>query len=412
MGKNITGESLKNALLSGNNEEGCNKLPNDFKIQCMKLAKYYLSGVWQNLSEDDFIVTKVTGGLSNLIFKILLPSHIKPIGKEPSCALIRIHGSSSSLTLIIDTIIFTILSERNMGPKLFGIFSEGRIEEYIPSRCLSTIDLHQECVQKNVALLLSQIHTLCCPIKKRSVLVDHVKQWLKNIENKLGKNAKWEVKTTQIDEKYLKNVSKFITLQDLKNELDYVEKCLIKSNSPIVFCHNDLQEGNILLSDEYELSKEGELKKIYNNIEESQIQPFFVIDYEYASYNYRGFDFGNHFCEWGICYDTKDSCGYTINTNHFPTAQKMTVFFKEYLNNFYSNQNTDTNFLLTYDFKEDMKRLIEESERFMSVSHFFWSIWSFEMELHKEIEFGYIPYGLDRLCLYFEGKKELSKYLK
>lgn len=23
-----------------------------------------------------------------------------------------------------------------------------------------------------------------------------------------------------------------------------------------------------------------------------------LIDYEYANYNYRGFDIGNHFCEW------------------------------------------------------------------------------------------------------------------
>ncbi|CEF60143.1 Protein kinase-like domain-containing protein [Strongyloides ratti] len=412
MGKNITGETLRNALLSGNNETECNKLSREFKIQCMKLAKYYLSGVWQHLTEDNFLVTKVTGGLSNLIFKIELPSHIKPTGKEPSCALIRIHGSSSSLTLIIDTIIFTILSERSMGPKLFGIFSEGRLEEYIPSRCLSKIDLHQECVQKNVAFLLSQIHTLCCPIKKESVLVDQIKQWLKNIELKLGKNAKWEIKTTQIDSKYSKNAPKYVTLESLKNELEYVEECLNKSNSPIVFCHNDLQEGNILLSNEYELTKEGKLKKIDNDIDESLIQPFFVIDYEYANYNYRGFDFGNHFCEWGISYDTEDSCGYTINTDHFPTSQKMKVFLKEYLNSFYSNQNTDSNFSLTYDFKKDMKTLIDEGERFMAVSHYFWSIWSFEMETHKEIEFGYVPYGIDRLCLYFEGKKELSKYLK
>uniref|UniRef100_A0A0K0FWX5 Choline/ethanolamine kinase n=1 Tax=Strongyloides venezuelensis TaxID=75913 RepID=A0A0K0FWX5_STRVS len=399
MGKNITGESLRNALVSDNGGKQCDKIPNEFKIQCMKLAKYYLAGVWQHLSEDDFIITKVTGGLSNLIFKIDLPSHIKPIGKEPSCALIRIHGSSSPLTLVIDTIIFTILSERNMGPKLFGIFSEGRLEEFIPSRCLSRDDLHQECVQKNVALVLSQIHTLCCPIKKESVLVEQAKQWLKNIEKNLGKDAKWEVKTTQINKKYSDGVPKILNLEVLREELKHVEKCLNGSKSPILFCHNDLQEGNILLSNAYELSKKGDLRKIQDNMDESQIQPFFVIDYEYASYNYRGFDFGNHFCEWGISYDTDDICGYTINIDHFPTHQKMETFLKEYLDHLYSNQNTETNFMLTYDYKKDMKTLIEEGERFMPVSHFFWSIWSFEMETHKEIEFGYVQYGLDALAV-------------
>lgn len=30
--------------------------------------------------------------------------------------------------------------------------------------------------------------------------------------------------------------------------------------------------------------------------------PLRIIDFEYGSYNYRGFDFGNHFCEWTLDY--------------------------------------------------------------------------------------------------------------
>ncbi len=34
--------------------------------------------------------------------------------------------------LVMENVIFTILSERKLGPKLLGVFAGGRLEEYIP----------------------------------------------------------------------------------------------------------------------------------------------------------------------------------------------------------------------------------------------------------------------------------------
>lgn len=38
-------------------------------------------------------------------------------------------------TKITDSVITMLLSERNLGPKLYGIFPGGRLEEYIPVSC-------------------------------------------------------------------------------------------------------------------------------------------------------------------------------------------------------------------------------------------------------------------------------------
>lgn len=62
--------------------------------------------------------------------------------------------------------------------------------------------------------------------------------------------------------------------------------------SPIVFCHNDLNAGNMLLDSK-------------SNI--------VIIDYEYGSYNYRGFDLGNFFCEWMMNYRVKDYPNFKVN---------------------------------------------------------------------------------------------------
>lgn len=59
----------------------------------------------------------------------------------------RTHGEQALETVLTDTVVFTLLSERKLGPKLHGIFPGGRIEQYIP---VSEIFVQVEfCVLKN-----------------------------------------------------------------------------------------------------------------------------------------------------------------------------------------------------------------------------------------------------------------------
>lgn len=97
-----------------------------------------------------------SGGLSNFLFYVSLPdnnqskdneSTIKPINKrprkasnpnvfEPKEVLLRIygqtHGEQAVESILTDSVVFALLSERKLGPKLHGIFPGGRIEQYIP----------------------------------------------------------------------------------------------------------------------------------------------------------------------------------------------------------------------------------------------------------------------------------------
>lgn len=49
----------------------------------------------------------------------------------------RTHGEQALETVLTDTVVFTLLSERQLGPKLHGIFPGGRIEQYIPVRIIT-----------------------------------------------------------------------------------------------------------------------------------------------------------------------------------------------------------------------------------------------------------------------------------
>lgn len=95
-----------------------------------------------------------SGGLSNFLYYVSLPSkHELVVGStaskrprrdsyqtilEPTKVLLRIygqtHGEHALETMLTESVVFTLLSERRLGPKLHGIFPGGRIEQYIPVR--------------------------------------------------------------------------------------------------------------------------------------------------------------------------------------------------------------------------------------------------------------------------------------
>jgi len=64
----------------------------------------------------------------------------------------------------------------------------------------------------------------------------------------------------------------------LEKEYQILKKTFLKTESPIVYAHNDLLLGNIL----------------YNQKQETVV----FIDYEYTAFNYQAFDIVNHFLEF------------------------------------------------------------------------------------------------------------------
>jgi choline/ethanolamine kinase len=51
----------------------------------------------------------------------------------------RIYGESHQKhrgTLLIDSVVCTLLSERKLGPHVYGIFPEGRLEQFVDVRLI------------------------------------------------------------------------------------------------------------------------------------------------------------------------------------------------------------------------------------------------------------------------------------
>ena len=55
-----------------------------------------------------------------------------------------------------------------------------------------------------------------------------------------------------------------------------------------------------------------------------------LIDFEYASYNFRSFDHANHFGEWMFNYENEQAPYYTYNPTNWPTDNQILFYLKHY----------------------------------------------------------------------------------
>jgi len=77
----------------------------------------------------------IRGGLSNLLYLCTVSDKVKLKECEQRQVLVRLYGQiiqENPETVLTDSVIFALLAEKEMGPKLYGVFTGGRVEEYVP----------------------------------------------------------------------------------------------------------------------------------------------------------------------------------------------------------------------------------------------------------------------------------------
>lgn len=175
---------------------------------------------------------------------------------------------------------------------------------------------------------------------------------------------------------------------DVKEKVEQVGRLCFNSNEVVVFCHNDIQEGNILFC--------GEAHSNGGN-------PVQLIDFEYSAYSYRGFDIGNHFAEWMYNYSYSSWPHFTYISEDFPTRQEQINYLTSYLEEMYKLDPSKRK-----NAKWQIDYLLEEARKFVLLSHIFWALWSVVQAKISDISFGYLEYGLARLEAFETHEKSLK----
>ncbi|XP_024111310.1 choline kinase alpha isoform X3 [Pongo abelii] len=324
-------------------------------------CKEFLPGAWRGLREDEFHISVIRGGLSNMLFQCSLPDTTATLGDEPRKVLLRLYGA-----------ILQMRSCNKEGSE------QAQKENEFQSRRLDTEELSLPDISAEIAEKMATFHGMKMPFNKEP-------KWLFGTMEKYLKEV-LRIKFTE--ESRIKKLHKLLSY-NLPLELENLRSLLESTPSPVVFCHNDCQEGNILLL-------EGR--------ENSEKQKLMLIDFEYSSYNYRGFDIGNHFCEWMYDYSYEKYPFFRANIRKYPTNKQQLHFISSYLpafQNDFENLNTEEKSII----EEEM---LLEVNRFALASHFLWGLWSIVQAKISSIEFGYMDYAQARFDAYFHQKRKLG----
>ncbi|KAG6386235.1 hypothetical protein SASPL_155127 [Salvia splendens] len=173
--------------------------------------------------------------------------------------------------------------------------------------------------------------------------------------------------TLKFDESEKQKKYEMVSFEEINQEINGLKEMTDRFDAPVVYCHNDLLSGNLMLND-----NDGKL---------------YFIDFEYGSYNYRGFDIGNHFNEYA---------GYDCDYNLYPRQDEQFFFFRNYLSPDRPHEVS----------KEAISALYAETNLYMLASHLYWALWALIQAKMSPIDFDYLSYFF--LC-YNEYKKQKEK---
>lgn len=309
-----------------------NSLPLDFfKLDLIGLIKALKIHKWhkRQLTIANMLVSRISGALTNSIYKLEYIDEQQNL-RLPAL-LLRVYGKNvdSIIDRELELAILIKLSAKRIGPRLLGIFINGRFEQFLEG----FITLNKDQIRKPV---ISQI--LGRRMKDLHYKIDLD---LKDFESTLPMSWKLIYKWLNLFEtEYLQNYNdnKFdfkdfflVDFARFKELIETYKNFLFSKYSKnsfhqnYKFCHNDTQYGNLLLHENFRIDATTEEEKETQN--DSHLV---VIDFEYSGANFPAFDFANHFCEWMSDYNHPDSSYYIFHDN-FPTEKEQLNMIQAYV---------------------------------------------------------------------------------
>ncbi|KAI9352000.1 kinase-like domain-containing protein [Obelidium mucronatum] len=251
-----------------------------------------------------------------------------------------------------------VLSRDGLSPQLYGRFSNGLIYGYIEGVPFSVEDMSHSHKSTLVARHLANWHKVDASdlMTTQPKLFDTLNQWVDAIPKRFSNPS--------VDASF----RSFISIDRLKKELNGLQVELEKVNAPIVFSHCDLLTGNIIF-----------------NAAKDRVD---FIDYEYGSYNPRGFDIGNHFCE---------HAGFDCEWDLYPNEEFQRKWLSEYL-------ATSLSCPLEQVPQDELVKLYAEVNKYALAAHLYWGIWALVQAEISDLDFDYAGYAKMRIDEYFRRK--------
>jgi len=377
-----------------------------------------------SLQSSEIEIQKLSGSLTNAVFFVSAPSVTSP----PRKVLLRIYGPSSSVLINRPKELYTLnklSSIYRIGPRVWGTFGNGRVEEYFDSRALTEEDLRDQEISRWIGRRMSELHSVDIGEvmmpgdgweDKQGIAVRQnfdrwlplAKEVLQSLEQRvLPKDHPWFNVVQALDLDHLEDEWKSYWAWLEKYEKEH-------SESERVFSHNDAQYGNLLRL----------TVKPTNRPSHHQI---IVVDFEYAAPNPAAFDIANHFHEWTASY-LSEATPWLLNPDRYPTLEQRRNFYNAYVSPLPAAASS-SNLLLSssesslslsnfvpIDQNEHVEEQLNELEGHVMAwspsSHAMWTLWGV-VQARDEVlgkiamgEFNYLGYAVGRAAGF---RREIAK---
>lgn len=169
--------------------------------------------------------------------------------------LLRIYGPSSGSLISRPHELHTLhilSSQYRIGPRVFGTFENGRVEEYFESTTLTPGDIRNPEISRWIGARMAELHSVDIEVIEDTTVTTrgegkgweigakrNIKSWLGPAEQVLTLPAVPEDVRTELDLPYFKE--KWDRYMQWLHKVDDV-----RHGSRRVFAHNDTQYGNLL----------------------------------------------------------------------------------------------------------------------------------------------------------------------
>ncbi|KAL9267710.1 putative ethanolamine kinase [Drosera capensis] len=343
----------KNNIIAGDDDDGeamAQRIPSslisvdvdlsldELKPRIVELCKDLFER-WSDLDASRFEVETVSGGITNLLLKVTVmeeTGHVVPF-------TVRLYGPNTDYVINRERELLAIrhLSDAGFGAKLLATFQNGMVQSFIDARTLTAADMRDHKLIPEIAKEVRKFHQVKIPGSKEPQL------WV-DIAKFFDKASSLRFDDSKKQERYEK-----ISFDEIKSEINQLKQLTDRLKAPVVFSHNDLLSGNLMLDEE-----QGKL---------------YLIDFEYGSYSYRGFDIGNHFNEYA---------GYDCDYRLYPSKDGQCHFFRHYLNPDGPDEVTES----------ELEAIYVETNTFMLASHLYWALWALIQASVSPIKFDYLEY--------------------
>ncbi|KAF7806371.1 putative ethanolamine kinase [Senna tora] len=307
---------------------------------------------WSNLDDTCFYVERISGGITNLLLKV----SVKVGNCKDVSITIRLYGLNTEhfIDRKKELQATKYLSAAGFGANWLGIFGNGMVNSFIKGKTLTPSDMREPKLAAKIAKQVRRLHQVEIPGCKEPQLWNDICKFFE------------KASVLEFDDSEKKTTYGKISFREVHDEIMELKELTSHLNSPVVFAHNDLLSGNIMTNDEED--------KLY------------IIDYEYASYNYRGYDIGNHFAEYA---------GFDCDYSLYPNMNQQYHFFRHYIQ---SDRPDEVS-------QKDLETFYVEANTYALASHILWALWALIQAKMSPIDFDYLGYFFLRYNEYKRQKE-------